>query len=69
MEREVGYYWVRYKDSAKAEWLVRKWDGLRFVSYGGLPIRAHLLEIDERRIVRREVGDGKKQTGTDGDSG
>lgn len=52
MTREIGYYWVKCKNSAEAEWVVAKWDGLHFVFANAGPIRSHFLEIDERRIVR-----------------
>ena len=52
MTREIGYYWVKCKSSAEAEWVVAKWDGLHFVFSNAGPIRSDFLEIDERRIVR-----------------
>ena len=51
MSREIGYYWVRYKNS-QSEWAVGGWDGLHFFLSSRGPIHAHLLEIDECRIVR-----------------
>ena len=51
MSREIGYYWVRYKNS-QSEWAVGGWDGLHFFLSSRGPIDAHLLEIDECRIVR-----------------
>jgi hypothetical protein len=51
MAREIGYYWVRHKNS-QAEWAVGNWDGLHFFLSSNGPIHANFLEIDERRIVR-----------------
>ena len=51
MTREIGYYWVRHKNS-QAEWAVGKWDGFHFFLSSNGPIHANFLEIDERQIVR-----------------
>ena len=61
MEREVGYYWVRYKNS-QSEWAVGGWDGLHFFLSSRGPIDAHLLEIDECRIVRDETRRGVRKS-------
>ena len=64
MSREIGYYWVRYKNS-QSEWAVGKWDGLYFFlsSDGPIhPIHADLLEIDECRIVRDETRRGARKS-------
>ena len=61
MAREIGYYWVRYKNS-QSEWAVGKWDGLHFFLSSNGPIHAHLLEIDECRIVRDETKRGVRKS-------
>ena len=64
MSREIGFYWVRYKNS-QSEWAVGKWDGLYFFlsSDGPIhPIHADLLEVDECRIVRDETRRGARKS-------
>ena len=61
MSREIGYYWVRYKNS-QSEWAVGGWDGLHFFLSSRGPIDAHLLEIDECRIVRDETMRGVRKS-------
>ena len=61
MSREIGYYWVRYKNS-QSEWAVGGWDGLHFFLSSRGPIDAHLLEIDECRIVRDETRRGDRKS-------
>jgi hypothetical protein len=61
MSREIGYYWVRYKNS-QSEWAVGGWDGLHFFLSSRGPIDAHLLEIDECRIVRDETKRGVRKS-------
>ena len=56
MEREAGYYWVRFSE---ADWMILYWSGDTFLYDGEIIYSKLLEEIDENRI-NREISTNKK---------
>jgi len=53
MEREEGYYWVRFPE---ADWMILWWSGDRFLYDGEIIYSKELEEIHENRITREISG-------------